>query len=242
MDKDAVQFEVPPLRTDIWHDVDITDDIIRAYGVNALQYSLPAVATIGHVRLENRLRDKMTELLIGCSFQQLFTLALTDKNEQFVKMRLPLGKYIALGHAAEQSINMVRTWILPEVLKSLAFNKSRSYPQNVFEIEEVVIPDDTKDVLCENRLKLCAAIADAQVDYTSIKQHLVYVLESLGIKDYSFAPLEHASFLAGRAAKVLIDKQEIGLIGELHPQVLLNFNIETPVCAFEIDVDLLTGL
>lgn len=238
--KDTVVFEVPPIRTDVWHDVDIADDIARAYGVNKISPELPAVATNGHLLFEHRLTDHLAELTIGLGFQEVFTLALTDKYEQYEKMRLKPQNYVQLGHATEQSINMVRSWMLPELLKALSHNRSREYPHKIFEIDEVVLEDSSADVLSRNVRKMCLAICDAQADFTVIKQHLLYILESLGIRDAQFSSLHHPSFMEGRCANVTVHGAKIGVMGEVHPEVLMNFGLLCPVVAFEIDVDSLS--
>jgi len=48
---------------------------------------------------------------------------------------------------------------------------------------------------------------------------------------------EHPSFLKGRAGSIIINGKTIGVIGELHPQVLINFGLQTPVAAFEINIE-----
>ena len=48
--------------------------------------------------------------------------------------------------------------------------------------------------------------------------------------------LDNKTLIPGRQAEVLIDKKEIGFIGEIHPQVLENFKIQMPTCALEIDI------
>ena len=52
--------------------------------------------------------------------------------------------------------------------------------------------------------------------------------------EYEIEEVEHGSFIPGRAGKIIVNGRDIGIIGEVHPQVLENWNIEVPVVAFEI--------
>jgi phenylalanyl-tRNA synthetase beta chain len=61
----------------------------------------------------------------------------------------------------------------------------------------------------------------------------MYYLE----RDYTLEALEHPSFLVGRVGRVLCDGKEVGLVGELHPEVLERWQIGVPVAAFELDVN-----
>lgn len=236
INKDSVDFEVSPIRTDIWHDVDIVDDIVRAYGINNIEYSLPEVATTANVLFPNRLRRQLSDIMIGLSFQEVFTLALTDKEEQFTKMNIKEEDYMKLGHSEEQSLNMIRKWLIPEGIKALVNNRNREIPQKVFEIGDVVIPDNEKDVLSRNEMKMSCLITSQTTDFTDIKQHLCALLESINIFNYTFKEEKHGSFIEGRCAKIFIEKNEIGIIGEINPQVLNNFSLENPTSAFEINV------
>ena len=135
--------------------------------------------------------DRVRRILIGLGFQEIFTLSLTSTEEQHKKMRLEgdevdESKFIKLGYSAEQNINMIREWLLPEALKSLVNNRNRKFPQKIFEINYVIRADKTKDVLCQNRLAMSCLIANDPADFTEIKQVIVYLLECLGIKDYEF--------------------------------------------------------
>ncbi|HIP89336.1 MAG TPA: phenylalanine--tRNA ligase subunit beta, partial [Thermococcus paralvinellae] len=68
---------------------------------------------------------------------------------------------------------------------------------------------------------------------TEAKEILDSVMRHLGI-EYELEETEHGSFIPGRVGKVIVNGKEIGIIGEIHPQVLENWGIEMPVAAFEI--------
>ncbi len=244
--KDTIEFSVPSIRTDIWHDIDIVDDILRGYGVNNLTPIEPVVATTGGTTFDNILKKQLIELMIGLGFQEIFTLGLTSTEEQHQKMRLEEdevdeSKFIKLGYSAEQNINMVREWLLPEALKALVNNRNRKFPQKIFEINYVVRGHQPSDVLCENRLAMSCLIADDPADFTHIKQVIVYLLECLGFseKDYEFVKTDYRFFITGRSAEIRIKGKYLGFIGELCPYVLENFELGMPVSGFDIDLDAL---
>ena len=55
--------------------------------------------------------------------------------------------------------------------------------------------------------------------------------------NYEIEEFDYPSFIEGRAGKILINKKEVGIIGEIHPDVLNNFEIEMPSSALEINID-----
>ncbi len=235
--EDSINFLVPPIRTDIWHDVDVADDVVRAYGVNNIKYEVPKVATEGGILKLSRIKDTVCELLVGLGYQETFTLALTDKKDQFEKMNMDEGEYIKLGHTTEQSVNMIRSWMLPELLKVFHNNRHVEFPQKIFEVNNVVVPDERKDVLSQDELRLSIALQDKATGYTAIKQSVEYVLDSVGV-EYSFIEKDHPSFIPGRSSALVVEGSELGFIGEIHPLVIENWELEFPVSAAELNLTL----
>ena len=234
--KDKITFNVPPIRTDIWHDVDIVDDIVRGYGVNKIPCVLPEVATDGDLLFENRIKKQIIEILTGLGFHEVINFGLTDKEDQFTKMNIKEKDHIKLGNTTEQSINMIRTWLTPELLKTLHYNRSVTLPHKIFEVDYVVLPNKSKDVLSENILRLAGSISDTDADFTKIKQVLVNVIETLGFSEYKFEDIKHDSFITGRTAKIIINKKEVGILGEINPLVLNNWELKNPTSCFELNL------
>jgi phenylalanyl-tRNA synthetase beta chain len=59
----------------------------------------------------------------------------------------------------------------------------------------------------------------------------------MGLVDWQIKETKHPSFLEGRTAIIQIGKKQVGVLGEIHPQVLNNFEIENPTAALEIDLE-----
>lgn len=239
---DKIKVKVPRIRTDIWHEIDIIDDLTRAYGFNNLKPTFPNVSTIGETLPLSDLKENLSELLMGLGFLETYTFGLTSIEDQYVKMNLisedkkPFKDYIPLKDSAEKGLNVIRTWMIPEQLKCLRNNMNNSLPQKIFDCNFVVIPNNSKDVLSENVMKLSAMITNNVVTFTEIKQILDNLMLSLDIK-ITLEPIKHPSFLEGRTGKILVGKKEIGIIGEINPVVLQNFGLANPVVAFELNVD-----
>lgn len=222
-------------RTDIWHDVDVIDDIARAYGFNNFKINFKHVDSIGETTPSVKIKEEISSLMLGLGYQEAFTLVLTDKDDQFRKMNIEEFKYMSLGKSIEQSINMTRVWLLPELMKCLKNNRSVEYPQKIFEINYVIVPDENKDVKCKDILRIAVAISNSSASFTEIKQILEHIMNLLGI-NYEIRETEHGSFIRGRCGRISVQGKDIAYIGELHPQVLENYELEMPVAALEINL------
>jgi phenylalanyl-tRNA synthetase beta chain len=55
-------------------------------------------------------------------------------------------------------------------------------------------------------------------------------------KEYRLEPMPHPSFLEGRAGRIMVAGGTIGVIGEVHPEVLERWQIGVPVVAFDVNL------
>ncbi len=233
--KDSIHITIPPFRNDIWHIVDIVDDVVRAYGINEIPKVFPKVATQGHKLSENRFMENVTEQLIGFGLQEVRTLGVTDKADQFEKMNLKPQSHIALGSTAERSINMLRCQLLPELLKFILHNQNAQHPLNVFEIGDVVLPDKTHDVQSKNVPTLAVVLCSDTANFTSVKQLIVTLLQRFSC-EITCKPMKHDSYIEGRCAQIQYKGKNIGIIGEFSLKVLQNWGFAYPVVGFEISL------
>ncbi len=234
----VLEVEIPPHKADIWSDCDIADDIARAYGYNNIVPRTPNVSSVGEELEETKFKDSLTQTMTNLGFLELYTYMLTSTKDQFEMMNLNEEKeeFVKINDSAEEGINMTRTMILPEVLKSLVINRKNKYPQKVFENGFTIQVDKTKDTKARNESRLCSAIADPKANYTHIKEVLDTIMHLNEIK-YELKESNLPYLIEGRQAEIMVNKKVIGFIGEIHPQILENVGLIVPVVCFEINVD-----
>ena len=75
----------------------------------------------------------------------------------------------------------------------------------------------------------------SETDFTEIKQTLDYLMRMLDIA-YTIEETIHPAFINGRTGKILVDEQEIGVLGEISPTILKNWNLKMPAVALEIEI------
>nr|MBT4247612.1 phenylalanine--tRNA ligase subunit beta [Candidatus Woesearchaeota archaeon] len=233
---------VPSVRTDIWHPVDIADDVARAYGYNNIVPQVPNLSTIGGMLPINILKEDIANFLVGFGLIELNSWALTNHIDQYEKMNLSEEPHVKLGKNTQDSnLSQVRSWMIPEAIKTLVANRSSEYPQRVFELGICVLPDETKDVNAKNVDKLVCLLCEEKTDFTQIKQILDAVCKFIGI-EYMIKEAKHDSFIEGRMGEIIVNEKTVGIIGEIHPQVLDNWDLKVPVTALEIDLSMMRSL
>lgn len=223
-----IKVEIPPYRSDIWHDVDIADDIARAYGYNNIKPKIPEISSNGEHLSKSIKKEKITDNLVGMGFLELYTYMLTSREVQYTKMKIKEKNSIKIINSAEEGINTVRTLILPEQLIALNINRKCGYPQKVFENGFVINND-------ENEEHICVSISEPKSNYTKIKE-VFDMLVKINGWDLKLKEKEYAFLIKGRSASILHKNKEIGFIGEIHPEILDNFGLLVPVNCFEINI------
>jgi phenylalanyl-tRNA synthetase beta chain len=234
---DNITVSIPSVRCDIWHQVDIADDIARGFGYNNIKPTVPNISTIGAMLPENILYEDIANFLVNFGLMEVKTFALTNHTSQYEDMNIKEQPHIKLGkNTTDKTLSMVRSWLIPEILKTLVANRNKEYPQKVFEIGTVVIPDQTKDVKARNEARLACLLCDDKTDFTKAKQILDAVMRFIGIK-YYVRESKHPSFITGRIGEIIVDDDTIGIIGEINPEVLVKWDLMMPTVGFEIDLE-----
>ncbi|MBI2672752.1 hypothetical protein HYX19_00680 [Candidatus Woesearchaeota archaeon] len=225
--------KIPDYRKDIMHPVDVIEDIAIMYGFDNIKEEPLKSYTIGETSGLTEFIDKIREVITGLGYQEVMSPILNNKEASFAKMSIKDFGSVELEDIMSQSFSIIRPWLLPVVVEVLSKNKHIDYPQKIFEEGLVTVKkgDETFDY---NKLALVSA--NNKADFTEAKQVLELIMKLLGL-EYSLQEVEHGSFIPGRAGKVITNGKEIGIIGELHPSVLSNWQMEVPVAALELNLN-----
>lgn len=229
---------VPAYRGDILHQVDLMEDIAIAYGYENFEAIIPNVATIGEEDPLERFLQKVREVLIGAELLEIKNYHLMTQEELQTKMSLE-QRAIPLKNSVGE-YNHLRNAILPSVLKVLAENQHQEYPQNIFEIGRTFESDKNKETGIAEEEHLGIAFCHEHADFTEIRKIVDYLFVALGM-EFLVKETTHPSFIKGRVAQILVEGVVVGLLGELHPQVLDKWKLMTPTVGAELYIEKLFG-
>jgi phenylalanyl-tRNA synthetase beta chain len=167
LDNDTtLEVTVPPTRSDILHPVDIAEDIGIAYGYNNIVKKVPTTCTVGGEFPLNLLGDLLRDEIGRAGYTEVLTHGLCSTHDNFVALRRPITAAVSLSNPANKEYEVVRTTLLPGLLKTIQHNKSASFTAGfkLFEISDVVLPDGqhvmTETVVgARNARRVCAVYA-----------------------------------------------------------------------------------
>jgi phenylalanyl-tRNA synthetase beta chain len=234
----VVDVYYPAYRQDVMHQRDVVEDALISYGYEKIEPAVPTIATVGSMESAEQFAESLSGTLVGLGLQEVMSYTLTNKQHLFNNMKIKPECIVEIENVVSVNWSVFRTWLLPGLLYFLSRNKHVIYPHKVFEIGTVVIQDPAKETKTRDVQRLACCMSDAEMGYEDISSILDGVLAGLGLS-YRLLATVHPSFIKGRIAKVLVGNVVVGMVGEIHPGVLQNWDLEKPVAAFELDVDAL---
>ena len=237
------EVEIPPYRVDVLHPMDLVDDVGRAFGFNDLEPRYPDVSTVGGRTDTSRLEDATRNTLVGFGFEDLLNSHPTDEATLFERMSLAPDDD-ALGAAEPPTITepyseaytVVRSWALPSLLSVLENNTHREYPQALAEIGHVAAVDADEPTGVAEHRPVAGVLARTDASYEDAKARVEAIARAFGA-DLETPATTHPSFVPGRTAEIVLDGESVGVIGEIHPRVLVEHDLELPVAAFEFRLE-----
>lgn len=229
-----ITVEVPFYRFDLMHEVDLLEDLAIGYGYDKLEPYLPSIEISGRPHSLEEISDVARRTLTGLGFMEAMPYLLTSPELNFDMMNTE-GDAVIIENPVSKEYSILRTWLLPGLMEVLEQNRRHRLPQRIFEVDDVVIPDEDAETGATNVRRAAAVAIGEDLDFTYAKSVVEALLRELKL-EWSIEPFNHPSFLDNRAAKIVVDGENWGFVGEIHPEVILNFELEHPVVAFEVDL------
>lgn len=237
---EVLELEVPTFRLDITEDADILEEIARIYGYdNIPAASLEGNATAGVKTDKQKFIDNVKSNSIACGLNEILTysfvsprgvdkinLCADDEKRNFVKIMNPLG----------EETSVMRTTLIPNMLDVISTNISHKVEEvSAFECGNTFTPQEGLPVETK---KYCVGMYGKEVDFFVLKGVVESILNNVGLKGYEIEPeTTNLTFHPGRCAKIVYNNIYIGTFGELHPDVIENYNLGQRVYVAEINID-----
>lgn len=225
--------EIPTFRNDIENDADIAEEVLRFYGYDKINSTLPATNTIGKKNKSQIINDKIKEIMIAqggyeiksFSFEspKVFEKCLME-NQDAVKISNPLG----------EEFSIMRTNTINSMMQALSLNFNKKNDEVIlFELGKVY-EKNNNDLPIENQILTIGAYG--KINFLNIKGVIDKLFSKLKINNYDFKIGQEKFLHPYRQTKIFIGENEIGFLGEVHPKVTKNYDIKSKVCIATINL------
>ena len=242
-DKKKNELVIPTFRQDLECSADIAEEVARFYGYDNIPVSLPSgEATTGKKSFKMRIEDVARETAEFCGFSQGMTYSF-ESPKVFDKLLLPqnseLRKTVTIMNPLGEDFSVMRTVSLNGMLTSLATNYNRrNKSAKLYELGNVYLPKALPVTeLPEERMMFTLGMY-GDGDFFNMKGAVEEFFEKVGMtKKPEYNPDNKKPFLhPGRQADVIYNGEVIGYLGEVHPEVLDNYNIGDKAYIAVIDI------
>jgi len=235
---DEIDVQVPCYRTDIMHPIDLVEDVAIAYGYDKIIPNIPPIHTrAGEDELEIFSRY-IRNFLIGFGHMEVVTFMLSNREKLLTKMSIAEEPLAEVENPKMEGYNVLRNRLLPSLMEVLIVNKHHSYPQSLYEVDDVVLLDDETDIGARSSRRLAIVQCHAKASFSDIKATMLSILENLEIKvDVEAGGWD--CFIDGRRLVAKVNGEPLCWAGEIRPESLEAWGLEMPVAALEMDIDLL---
>jgi phenylalanyl-tRNA synthetase beta chain len=246
MKKDEEYFAViPTFRSDISQQADLVEEVGRIYGYDKLPSTLPqGDATKGKLSLHQKFSDDVKQLLTNIGFSEVYTYSFVSP-KVFDKMNTPkeseLRKAVIIKNPLGEDQSVMRTTLIPTMLEIVKYNfNQRVENVKLFEIGAIYRPREIplKQLPIEDK-KLGLCLCGKSSDFFDLKRTIETIFAKLRIEKHAFLQDKHFAFHPGRFSKIVLNGGEVGFAGELHPDVLENYEIDEHIYMAELSFDLM---
>ncbi len=255
-DEGVLEVLAPTFRPDLEREIDLYEEVLRLWGMDRITSTLPTSAKrVGVITRESRVKSMLNHTLRASGLNETMTYSFAEPGDmERLKMEPEEGTIaVELLNPLNSEQSVMRQSIIPGLLRSLAYNLSRSVDNvQLYEIGTVFSTAQGRKKPKE-KTKVAALMTGAmgndswnfrpeRFDFFDGKGVIENLIREMALPKPKFKPLDatDAKFLQpGRAAEVYSGGAKLGWVGEIHPKVAQDFEIDAPVVAFELDVDTL---
>ncbi len=240
----TMEIDIPYFRGDIEGEADIAEEIVRFYGYDRIPETILDGKRMvqGRKTRKQMLEYKTKELLASFSLYEISTFSFADPKD-LDRLGIAAGdmrrKSVPLLNALGKNQSVMRTTLVPDMLKTLALNVSRGAKRPfMFEMAPVyfTIDEDLKE-LPRQEYRLCIGLCGEDADFYDVKGCIEYLLEGLNIGNVNYIRSQQPYLHPGISADIEAGGEVIGHVGRLHPAAAGRFDISRETYVAELDLD-----
>ena len=243
LDENTNDIVVPSFRQDVLGFADVAEEVARFFGYDNIPESLPSgEATTGKLPFKLRIEEKAKDIAEYCGFSQGMCYSF-ESPKVFDKLLIakdsPLRNVVTISNPLGEDFSVMRTISLNGMLTSLATNYNRRNKDvRLYELGNVYIPKSLPlTELPDERMQFTLGMY-GDGDFFTMKGVIEEFFDCIGMrKKPVYNPECDYPFLhPGRKAQIEYDGKVIGYLGEVHPEVLDNYDLGTRAYVAVLDM------
>jgi len=245
VEADGSKALIPTFRPDLISEADLAEEIARFYGYDNIKTTLATgTPTVGKKSYNQIIEDKIKETMISMGLSEAMCFSF-ESPKIFDKLNIPkdspLRNTVTISNPLGEDFSIMRTTTLNSMLNCLSLNYNRrNTDAALFEVGKVYIPKSLPLIeLPEEEPILTIGMYGSKIDFYDVKGVCEELFSVLSMTEkIEFCPLNKLSYMhPGRCAEIKIENDSIGFVGEVHPDILDNYNIGIKAYIAVINID-----
>ncbi len=240
---DGSDIIVPTFRPDLEHKADIAEEIARFYGYNVIKSTAISGGAQGKYSARQKFDQMLSESMLAMGLSEIMTYSFISP-KYYGKVLMPethpLRNSVVISNPLGEDTSIMRTTALPSMMEILSKNYNNRNPQaHLFELAKEYIPTAPDELPIEKN-KLIAGMYGGDIDFFTMKGIAEALLDKAGVYGWDIeASSEPFGYHPGRCAVLTIGGEELGVLGEIHPECAKNYGIAGRVYAMSLDADVM---
>ena len=240
--KGDLEVTIPTFRDDVEGGADLIEEIARLYGYDKIPVDLmDTTFTQGGKNYRQKIRDMAKTNMAAQGLYEVVTYSFVSPgvyNKINLKAESPYRNAIKLINPLGEDQSIMRTTIIPNMLEVISRNYNRKIAEGqFFELSKVYFPEALPFEGLANEQETLTVGMYGNVDFFDLKGVVENLLEEMHINKYRILSSNNDSMHPGRTAELLINNKRIGCLGEVHPDVLDNYDIPVGVYVAELNFE-----
>ena len=239
-DNELLSVKIPFFRRDLNVEVDLIEEVIRMYGMHNIEAKPLKLDTfVGKKSPIREFKDKITESLYAMGLSEILTYSfISPKHFDLINLKddNKLKDPVRIINPLGEDFSVMRTTLIPEMMTVLKKNiNNRQNNLRLYEVANVF--EKIEDEMPKEKINAIVALY-GDYDFYYIKDIIENLFKKLNVEGCEFIKNRNNEiFHTERCASIMVDGNEVGVIGEIHPLVSENYDIDDEVYICELYVN-----
>jgi len=239
---------VPTWRAlDVFIEEDLIEEIARIYGYFRLPGNIPPLdpkfglspqpqPKMGKIGPFFEWEKEIKDFLVNQGFSEVYNYSFIGA-DLIKKVGLKTESHLKLKNPLTADLEYLRTSLFPSLLRTVSQNQANFPKMKIFEMANVYLPQENNLPMEKTRLT-CLLLGGS---FSYLKGIAETIFKQMGVEDINFKPWvgREPYFTQGKSAIVETKKNVLGTMGEIHPQILANFEISNKALVLDLDFETL---
>ena len=232
--------EVPSWRPDLNLMADIAEEVGRSYGYNAIETTPLKISCQGGYSPRMQMEAKAGTLCRAMGYSEIITYSFVSPTI-FDQIRLPqdspLRHALKIQNPLGEDTSIMRTIAVPSMLDILSRNNAyHNKSVKLYELAKIYLPVEGQLLPREPKM-LVLGTYGANETFFSLKGELDAVLAGLRLPKAEYTAVrDNPTYHPGRCASVSVGGVQLGYMGQIHPLVAKNYDLDGEIFCAELDL------